>query len=208
MIYKGLTGSRLFGSELENSDYDIFAVGDCNEFGKIEIGLEFHWLTAKRFLQDIFEKPMPCSHRLFAELYSKPLIESPAATFLVENREALLQSNLKRFGGIIYKYATIMSGPPELFDRFPKRTVYAIRGFNEYIRYATEDIPFSEAMLQQGDLLELVKSIKAKTVSYEEILPVLNELAKKAEVCRDFWDKEPDMETFERLKKEMTEAFT
>lgn len=210
MIYKGLTGSRLFGSALENSDYDIFLVGGKKEGAELEPGENAHWLMAERFINDIFEKTSPSSTRLFAEIFSRPLIESPAATFLVENRELLLRSNLRRFGGIIYKYAVGLSyqGAEQWGKLYPKRTVYAIRGFNEYIRYATEDIPFSEAMLQQGELLELVKGIKARTVPYEEALPVLDELAKKAEACRDFWNKEPDLETFARLKKEMTEAFT
>lgn len=210
MIYKGLTGSRLFGSNLETSDWDFFLVGIPEERELAgQKGQDAHWVPAENFIHDVFDHPMPSSTRLFAELFSKPLMESEAATFLVENRELLMQSNLRRFGNIIYTYALGLSyqGAAQWGKRFPKRMVYAIRGLNEYIRYATEDVPFSEAMLQKGELLEFVKAIKARTVSYEEQIEVVNGLLAEAEKCKAFWDREPDLATFKRIKDEMTEVF-
>lgn len=205
MIYfEGLVGSRLYGSNVGNSDTDVVVVANEPENIERRPGKDIHWFSPEEYISTIFEKE-PGNYNQFC-LFSKPMIETDFSKYLMENREELMRSNLRRFGGINYRYAQGMShqGKNQLNRKFYKRTILALRALNEYIRYATENISYAEAMKQPEEQIALVKGLKGGTVSYEEQMAYLRKQLARAEECKPFYDREPDVATFDRIKGEMT----
>lgn len=203
MIYfKGLVGSRLYGSDVERSDTDIVVI--TNEPKDIEHcpGQDIHRLSPREFISFVFDRE-PGNYNQFC-LFSKPVVETDLSKYLMENREELMRSNLRRFGDISYRYAQGMSyqGKNQRNRKFYPRTIRALRALNEYIRYAEEDISYEEAMKQPEEQIALVKGLKCGTVSYEEQMAYLQKQLARAEECKAFYDKEPDMATFERIRGE------
>lgn len=188
---------------MDNSDTDVVIIANEPENIEHQSGKDIHYLSPKEFISIIFEKE-PGNYNQFC-LFSKPIVETDFSKFLMENREELMRSNLRRFGGISFRYAQGMSyqGKNQLNRKFYKRTVLALRALNEYIRYATEDIPYEEAMKQPDEQITLVKGLKGGTVSYEEQMAYLQKQLARAEECKSFYDREPDMATFERIRGEM-----
>lgn len=209
MIYfKGLAGSRLYGSNTETSDTDIVVVADNGESIERQYGEDILWNSPQDQFSYIFDDS-PVSYIRKNNLFSQPLIETDFSNYVLEHREELTRSNLRRFGYINYHFAQGMAyqgkGKRQLNRAFPKRTILALRALNEYIRYATEDISYEEATKQPEEQIALVKGLKEKTVSYEEQMAYLQKQLARAEECKAFYDKEPDMETFLKIKGEMKE---
>jgi hypothetical protein len=76
---------------------------------------------------------------------------------------------------------------------------------NAYIRYATEDISFEEAFKLSEEFKEYLMGIRQQAIPYEEQMEKLKSMLAKAEEVKEFYNKEPDLDTFYKIKNEMQE---
>lgn len=207
MYYKALTGSRLYHSNTESSDIDIIVISNKPKSTFKNSDTEdiiIH--SPQQFIDYIFDKPTVSYVRKMA-LFSKPLVETDFSNYLIADREDLMKSNLRRYGDIHLNYAKdmICQSNNEFWRRFPKRIIIAMRSLNEYINYASKDISFEESLKQSDELVEFIKGIKLRTIPYETQMEKLNSMLAEADSLKEFYNKKPDLVTFERIKNEMKE---
>lgn len=205
VYYKGLVGSHLYGSGLDTSDIDYFVIADSRP-ERIE-GVDIFCTSPQKFVQRMFDIVIPDYPKQMQHLFSKPVIETEFSEYLLSNREDLIRSNLPRCDKILFSYAQRVSSGnfTHLMRTIPwnKAMINALRCMNEYINYAKNDISYKEAMKQSDDILEFIKGIKMGTVSPKEQLNMLNSMMHESWTYRDFYNKEPDLFTFKRIKSEM-----
>ncbi len=136
-------------------------------------------------------------------LFSTPVIETDFSNYLLANREKLFASNLPRFSSIFLTYIDVLRSNETLNKQNQKRIIHLLICVNAYIRYATENILFIEAFEPQEDLKQFILDIRHGLISYEEQMSKLQPMLDQLEQVKDFYNKEPDLETFYEIKKEM-----
>lgn len=208
IYYKGLTGSCLFGINLANSDIDYIAITKTGAINCIETKQDIFCHTPKTFITFLFEhNDLLLARLLFLTLFSKPVILTEFSEYILENREKLMRSNLSRFGQILYIYIQTLSNLSKgeiINDKInPKKTVYALIFSNAYIRYATEDITFEQALILPEELKLFIMDIRNGKISDEEQRKIRETIIQKIDSVKTFYDQEPDLDTFYRIKKEM-----
>lgn len=211
LYYKALTGSRLLGIHTDKSDIDfvIISTESAQYWASMrERGEDFFPRSPAKFIQEVFETTgVWNAWRIIGVLFTEPVVCTPFSEYLTANREQLVASNLKYFGDTVLKYCKKMSEqgnntyPYGVI--FPKRTIYCLIFLNAYIRYATEGIMFKDAFQIPSELKEFILGIRQGVIPYETQMQRLNEMLKNAEQVKEFYNKEPDLETFYRIKNEM-----
>jgi hypothetical protein len=212
ICYQALTGSRQFGTNLENSDTDYITITSnpvklLNERAK---GIDLHCYKPESFIYLIFEDERhPDTWRAIYALFSEPVIETEFSKYFLANREQIVSSNLPRFSTIILEYIEHISAQGNnkipLGVKFPKRTTTSMIFLNAYIRYATENISFEEAFKLSEEFKEYLMGIRQQAIPYEEQMEKLKSMLAKAEEVKEFYNKEPDLDTFYKIKNEMQE---
>jgi hypothetical protein len=209
MYYKALTGSQQLHIDIATSDTDWSII--TNDIGNkpIKCGNDnFHYHLTTDFISYVFDmQEFANAWKGIVTLFSEPVVETEFSRYLIETREELVASNLPRFGNILLDYAKIMSsqgkGKMELGRMFPKRTVYAVTFLNAYINYAMKETTFEEAFKLSDELIEFCRGIKLRAIPYEIQIKKLNSMLAEAESLKWFYDKQPDLVTFNRIKNEM-----
>lgn len=207
MYYKGLTGSRQFNINIENSDtdYSVITKDIKNNYVKSRND-DFHYLSPTEVISYIFEDDKWINAwKVIGTLFSKPVIETEFSKYLLEIREELIRSNLPRFGKIMLDYSKVMNpyNNGKIGESPTKRTAYAIIFLNAYINYATKEISFEEAFKLSDELTEFVRGIRLETIPCEIQMEKLNSMMEEAKNLKRFYDKEPDLITFNRIKSNM-----
>lgn len=207
MYYKGLTGSRQFNINTENSDtdYSVITKDIKNNYAKSRND-DFHYLSPTEVIFYIFEDDKWINAwKVIGTLFSKPVIETEFSRYLLEVREELIRSNLPRFGKIMLAYSKVMNpyNNGKIGESPIKRTMYTIIFLNAYINYATKETTFEEALQLSDELAEFVRGVRLQTVSYEAQMEKLNSMMEEAKCLKWFYDKEPDLVTFNRIKDKM-----
>ena len=207
MYYKGLTGSRQFDINTENSDTDYSVITNDikNNYTKSRND-DFHYLSPTEVISYIFEyNKWINAWKVIGTLFSNPVIETEFSRYLLEVREELIRSNLPRFGKIMLDYSKVMNpyNNGKIGESPTKRTIYAIIFLNAYINYATKEISFEEAFKLSDELTEFIKGIRLKTIPCETQMEKLNSMMEEAKHLKRFYDKEPDLITFNKIKSNM-----
>lgn len=212
--YKAITGSRQFGTNTEHSDTDYIVItSNPIKLLKERVrGEDLHCFKPDIFLHLIFEDERhPDTWRALYALFSHPTIETEFSKFFISHREQIVRSNLPRFSTIFIEYIKHMSAQGNnkipLGEQFPKRTITSMIFLNAYIRYATENISFEEAFKLSQEFKEYLIEIRNKKVPYEAQMDRLNSMLKQADEVKEYYSKEPDLETFDGIKNEMQSLF-
>ena len=209
MYYKALTGSQQLRINIATSDTDWSIITNDIRNKPIKCGNDnFHYHLTTDFISYVFDmQEFANAWKGIVTLFSSPVLETEFSRYLLETREKLIASNLPRFGAILLDYAKIMSsqgnGKVKLGKQFPKRTVYAITFLNAYINYAMKETTFEEAFKLSDELIEFCRGIKLQAIPYEIQMEKLKSMLAEAESLKWFYDKEPDLDAFNKIKNEM-----
>lgn len=210
IYYKGLTGSRLWNTNLENSDTDYTMISNI-KITVGEKGTDIFYRKASSFVFDLLETDNIIAARYaLLTLFSKSVMTTSFSDYVVKHREQLVISNLQRFGWILFENAKSLitdsnkkNGTPQ-GQQFPKRLIVASIFLNAYIRYAKENISFYDALTVLPDnLKEFIFNIRLNKISYEEQRAVLNKMLEEAQSVKEFYEQEIDLNTFNSIKNTM-----
>ena len=213
--YCALVGSKRFGVDIERSDTDyVVLVLNVNEktnknFTHAQYNEHnYHYYRNAHFIENLFETENSVNPwYTLGTLFSIPVIETDFSKYLLENREALVKSNLRRFGNSLLNHVKIIGSRNSCNraagKRFLKSNIYAMLLLNAYINYAKNEITFEAAFKPSEELIKFIKGIRLGTVSYKDQIEKLNSMLAEAELFKSFYNKEPDLITFNKIKSDM-----
>lgn len=200
-----ITGSHMFNIQIETSDIDYIIINadKRNIFKQVINNQDIHYRNAETFMKLLFhtEGATNCMYNV-GYLFTIPVVETKLSTYIIQHREELIASNLPYYEACLSRTIKALSKQHVGIDNC-KRTAYALIWLNAYIQYATKNISFEEALKLPQDLYSFIMDMRSKRVPHEEQIKKLNSMLQQAEAVKEFYNKEPDLETFYRIESEM-----
>ena len=190
MEYRAICGSRSYGLETENSDYDVILSSEA------EAELPYKHAHNIKMTEDKFlEKLLLLDNDAYYLQYYFPneiLDNSETTKYILENRESIIRANLDRIYSAYMQKANGLSTDLELWwQQFPKRPAYSCLFYDTLYRYATQDISFEEAFKPNEDFRQWLLAVRRNEIPKEEILLKNRELRNNAiKVAGNFVGKE------------------
>lgn len=197
MEYRAICGSRSYGLETENSDYDVILSSEA------EAELPYKHAHNIKMTEDKFlEKLLLLDNDAYYLQYYFPneiLDNSETTKYILENRESIIRANLDRIYSAYMKKANGLSTDLELWwKQFPKRAAYSCLFYDTLHRYATRDISFAEAFRPEENFRQWLLAVRRREIQKEEILERNAELRKKAESVAGFYSGVEDVAVLQR----------
>ena len=204
MEYRAICGSRSYGLETENSDYDVILSSEA------EAELPYKHAHNIKMTEDKFlEKLLLLDNDAYYLQYYFPneiLDNSETTKYILENRESIIRANLDRIYSAYMKKSNGLSTDLELWwKQFPKRAAYSCLFYDTLHRYATRDIPFAEAFRPEEDFRQWLLAVRRREIQKEEILERNAELRKKAESVVGFYSGVEDGTVLQRACGDLNE---
>ena len=202
--YKAIVGSRSYGLEIKNSDYDI--------------------ITTE---QTILNSSLPNSHyiKLSKEVFLKKLLllendaysvqmyfpneildDSNISKYILEKREEILAANLDRiYTAYMRKADGLSTDLDKWYKKFPKRPAYSCLFYDTLYRYASKNISFQEAFKPEENFRQWLLDIRYGKIPLEDILRVNKELKTKAENVKNFYIGREDKVVLNKVVEDLNE---
>ena len=186
-MYQAICGSRSYQLNLPKSDYDIIICGD-----KIENSIEnshqichsTEWFVrALSFFEDAYRIQLFYPDRF--------LINSQLISYIKENREEIIAKNkINLYNSYFSKSLGLSYNLEKLYKNYPKRAMYSNLFYDSLYRYATQDISFQEAFIPEEAFRQWLLAVRQGKIPIEELLKRNEELRKKAESVKDFYNNQ------------------
>lgn len=195
----------MFNIQTETSDIDYIVINSDkrNIFKQMTNNKDIHYRNAETFMKLLFHTKgtTNCMYNI-GYLFTIPVVETRLSTYIIQHREELIASNLPYYEACLSRTIKALSKQHVGLDS-RKRTAYALIWLNAYIQYATKNITFEEALKIPQDLYSFIMDMRYGHISYEEQINKLNSMLQQAEAVKEFYNKEPNLDTFYRIESEM-----
>lgn len=184
--YKAIVGSRSYGLEIKNSDYDIVTT----EHTIINSSLpNSHYIKLSK--EDFLKRLLLLDNNCYGIQCFFPymvLEESNISKYILEKREEILAANLNQIYISYMKKANGLSTDlDKWYKKFPKRPAYSCLFYDTLYRYASKNISFQEAFKPEENFRQWLLDIRYGKIPLEDILRVNKELKAKAENVKNFY---------------------
>ena len=180
--YKAIVGSRSYGLEIKNSDYDIVTTEQTILNSSLP---NSHYIKLSK--EDFLKKLLLLDNNCFGIQYFFPymvLEESNISKYILEKREEILAANLNKiYISYMNKANGLSTDLDKWYKKFPKRPAYSCL----FYRYASKNISFQEAFKPEENFRQWLLDIRYGKIPLEDILMVNKELKTKSENVKNFY---------------------
>lgn len=202
--YKAIVGSRSYGLEIKNSDYDIVTTEQTTSKSSFP---NSHYIKLSK--EDFLKTLLLLDNNYFGIQYFFPYVvleESNISKYILEKREEILAANLNQIYISYMKKANGLSTDlDKWYNRFPKRPAYSCLFYDTLYRYASKNIPFQEAFKPEENFRQWLLDIRYGKIPLEDILRVNKELKDKAENVKNFYIGREDKAVLNKTVEDLNE---
>lgn len=202
--YKAIVGSRSYGLEIKNSDYDIVTTERAILNSSFPSS---HYIKLSK--EDFLKMLLLLDNNSFGIQYFFPymvLEESNISKYILEKREEILAANLDRiYTAYMRKADGLSTDLDSWYKKFPKRPVYSCLFYDTIYRYASKDISFQEAFKPEENFRQWLLAIRYGKIPVKDILMVNKELKTKAENVKNFYIGREDKVVLNKIIEDLNE---
>lgn len=185
IFYRAICGSRSYGLEIEQSDYDIVLVGTQNIPAPFEKAHNI-LLTSEDFISRLL---LVLDAYFIQWFYPREVLADTEITqYILSRADEILLANCDRVYQTYMKKANSLSVDLELWWQiFPKRVVYSCLFYDTVSRFANQDMPFGEAFRPEEEFRQWLLEVRRNEVSFAEIQKRHTALQQQAEAAQGFY---------------------
>ena len=202
--YKAIVGSRSYGLEIKNSDYDIITTEQTILNSSLP---NSHYIKLSK--EDFLKTLLLLDNNSFGIQYFFPymiLEESNISKYILEKREEILAANLNQVYISYMKKANGLSTDlDKWYKKFPKRPAYSCLFYDTLYRYASKNISFQEAFKPEENFRQWLLDIRYGKIPLENILRINKELKTKAENVKNFYVGREDKVVLNKTVEDLNE---
>lgn len=202
--YIAIVGSRSYGLEIKNSDYDIVTTEQTILNSSLP---NSHYIKLSK--ENFLKKLLLLDNNYFGMQYFFPymvLEESNISKYILEKREEILAANLNQiYTSYMEKANGLSTDLDKWYKKFPKRPAYSCLFYDTLYRYASKDISFEEAFKPDGDFKQWLLSIRHNKIPLNEILKINFELKIKAESVKKYYIGKEDKIILNKTVKDLND---
>ena len=199
-FYRVAAGSRRFGLELADSDYDYWIIADCdNQHSEFfEKNHYIYYPIAKGIRQLSGWPQLP--HWVITLF---PLeANSPIAAYMMENADRIVAANRKHLYSLLLDY-TQNYGIYDFQSAYafiPKMAAYRIMWSDIYLQY--EACGSMSQAIKEADS-SLYRAIRKQEIEFNELIEINQERQTKLYCASGFFDVRPDTEYLEQVQHDL-----
>lgn len=202
--YKAIVGSRSYGLEIKNSDYDIITTEQTILNSSLP---NSHYIKLSK--EDFLKRLLLLENdAYFVQMYfpNEILDDSNTSKYILEKREEILAANLDRIYTAYMKKANGLSTDlDKWYKKFPKRPAYSCLFYDTLYRYASKNISFQEAFKPEENFRQWLLDIRYGKIPQKDILMVNKELKTKAENVKNFYIGREDKVVLNKTVEDLNE---
>lgn len=200
--YEAIGGSRCYGLNVEESDIDLFRIGDSWNVAGHEGS--YHVIQVPR--SEFADKAILLQE---ATLYiqwwfpAEILTSGDLSEYMAVNRERVAFAARNRVWELHWKAAQGMALYPEHFyPRFPKRLAYSTHFYDMLARYASGE-PFAAAIRAQGTMRQKLIAMRTNQLPFAEAAAINAEARKRAESLAEWYRPAPDFGFLSQIREDL-----
>ena len=202
--YRAIVGSRSYGLEIKNSDYDIVTTEQTILNSSLP-NSHYIKLSKEVFLKMLLLLDNNCSGVQYFFPYVV-LEESNISKYILEKREEILAANLNKiYTSYMGKANGLSTDLYKWYKKFPKRPAYSCLFYDTLYKYASKDISFQEAFKPEENFRQWLLAIRYGKIPLKDILMVNKELKTKAENVKNFYIGREDKVILNKTVEDLNE---